>query len=155
MLALGVICTCASDAAHCVCDCLLLCSQVVPGSLQGAASGVLYPLQPDKFWGKLLMELDRNCDQDTKEIQRALCLCLAQFLMVASICLQVTNCWNLQPQKILGEHSKRCWLSFYFLLLHDKARCGPGLIEGARNLLTRVANRLSCSVPGVPAAGCF
>ena len=61
MLALGFICTCASDAAHCVCDCLLLCSQEVPGSLQGAASGVLYPLQPDEFWGKLLMELDRNC----------------------------------------------------------------------------------------------
>ena len=68
MLALGFICTCASDAAHCVCDCLLLCSQEIPGSLQGAASGVLYPLQPDKFWGKLLMELDRNCDQDTKGI---------------------------------------------------------------------------------------
>ena len=121
-----------------MCDCLLLCSQEVPGSLQGAASGVLYPLQPDKFWGKLLMELDRNCDQDTKGIQE-LCLCLAQFLMVASTCLQVPNCWKPAAPEILGEHSKRCWLSFYFLLLHGKARCGPGLMEGARNLLTHPA----------------
>ena len=120
----------------CVCDCLLLCSQEVPGSLQGAASGVLYPLQPDKFWGKLLMELDRNCDQDTKGIHGS---------QLVSCTISDGCIFLIAGDKLLGTCSPRSsWGSiprgagfvFIFLHLHGKARCGPGLMEGARNLLT-------------------
>ena len=105
-----------------MCDCLLLCSQEVPGSLQGAASGVLYPLQPDMFWGKLLMELDRNCDQDTKgNLRSQLVSCtISDGCIYLFAGAQIVG--NLQPQKFLGSIPRDA--GFHFIFFSFMARPG-------------------------------